>query len=350
MNKAEEEKMLFGHFLTVNDAVPMTSIIWSNIKYSKCNRATRTIIIWIIAILIVLLAFYGMVRFKDFGDSLVASAPTVKCPKKPIDLDTAYIDSIKVPKQRQGLLHCYCLKAYNENGGDITSTYADFLKKDPNLVESPCVEWKFAFVYNFYLVIIAGAMIGILNSICVAIFEIIVIFEKCQTYMEFTKAQFERIFIVQYLNIALVLIFADFSLGYAESELGLPILVGKHKDFDTAWFYDVGAKISFAMVTNSVSSFFGRLAHPLISIALRYYERDFNTHLRKYNNYIKAKQEEQEAERRRRRFSLGGRKEEPKEDKKEEEDMEGGTSLAKRKARGASYEGGNPNEVELVEP
>lgn len=98
---------------------------------------------------------------------------------------------------------------------------------------------------------------------------------------------------MQYLNIALVLIFADFSLGYAEGELGLPILVGKHKDFDTAWFYDVGAKISFAMVSNSISSFFGRLAHPLISIALRYYDRGFNLHLRKYNNYIRTKQREE---------------------------------------------------------
>jgi len=43
-----------------------------------------------------------------------------------------------------------------------------------------------------YLVIITGAMIGLLNTICVAIFEFIVIFEKCLTIETETKAQFNR--------------------------------------------------------------------------------------------------------------------------------------------------------------
>ena len=64
---------------------------------------------------------------------------------------------------------------------------------------------------------------------------------------------------VQYCMIALVLLFADFSLGYASDEVGLPILVGKFKDFDTDWFFDVGAKIQFTMISNSISPFFGKL-------------------------------------------------------------------------------------------
>lgn len=35
------------------------------------------------------------------------------------------------------------------------------------------------------------------------------------------------------MNIALVLIFADFSLGYAKEGTGFAILQGNYKDFDT---------------------------------------------------------------------------------------------------------------------
>ena len=102
-------------------------------------------------------------------------------------------------------------------------------------------------------------MIGLLNAICVAIFEQVpVLFEGCLTYQEQTMAQFERIVIVQYLNIAAVLLFADFSLGTVTAG-GVPILAGRYRDFDTIWYFKVGAKISFAMITNSIAPFFGEL-------------------------------------------------------------------------------------------
>jgi len=53
----------------------------------------------------------------------------------------------------------------------ITSTEPLFLELDKTLKANPCEEWLFAYEYNFYLVIISGAMIGILNAICVAFFE-----------------------------------------------------------------------------------------------------------------------------------------------------------------------------------
>jgi len=56
----------------------------------------RTTIIWIIAVLIICLAFYGMVRFKNYGDGLIAAAPNSKCPKKAIAIDEALTDFYKV--------------------------------------------------------------------------------------------------------------------------------------------------------------------------------------------------------------------------------------------------------------
>lgn len=87
-----------------------------------------------------------------------------------------------------------------------------------------------------WIIILAGAMIAIINVICVVIFELIVCFEKYQTYEEQTIAQYSRITIIQVLNIAFILLLAEFNLGRPEIGWGLPVLVGKYKDFDTAWY------------------------------------------------------------------------------------------------------------------
>jgi hypothetical protein len=136
-----------------------------------------------------------------------------------------------------------------------------------------------------YMIIITGAMIAAINGICVALFEILVpIFEGCVTYPAESKSQFNRIVIVQYMNIALVLLFADFSLGKV-SEGGISILMGKHRDFDTAWYYDVGAKITMAMVSNSIAPYASKLFEPILVPILRWVlDRCFKRHLRKKTN------------------------------------------------------------------
>lgn len=102
---------------------------------------------------------------------------------------------------------------------------------------------------------------------------------------------------MQYLNIALVFIFADFGFGLEYSPGAFPILVGKYRDFDTKWYYDVGAKISFAMVTNSFASFFGKLFEPLIQMAIRWLDRGFKKHLRMVTNIMEEKKVEIDKER-----------------------------------------------------
>ena len=188
------KKFLETHFLSVETPVAPSSIIWKNIQYSPCNRAIRSILIWIVALAIVAAAFIGMVRFKDWGDEIKAGASLeVKCPPDPVEPELALIDWDKPGKQREGMMHCYCLAAYNENGGNVASTMEVWQGLRPDIEENPCEEWKWVYEKSFYLIIITGAMIGALNGICVALFEHIVILEKCQTYAAQTKAQFTRI-------------------------------------------------------------------------------------------------------------------------------------------------------------
>ena len=64
---------------------------------------------------------------------------------------------------------------------------------NPELDEDPCSDWKFVYDNSMYLVIITGAMIGVINGICCALFEMIVVVEKCLTLENEIKAQFNRI-------------------------------------------------------------------------------------------------------------------------------------------------------------
>ena len=82
-------------------------------------------------------------------------------------------------------MHCYCLSVYNINGGSVEPAFPLFKKIDADLEKNPCEDWKFSYDFAFYLTIISGAMIGMLNTICVAIFENVpVIFEGCKTYTD----------------------------------------------------------------------------------------------------------------------------------------------------------------------
>ena len=149
------------------------------------------------------------------------------------------------------------------------------------------------------MIIITGAVIGAINGICVFLFEIIpIVFEKCLTHSDLTLAQFNRIFVIQFLNIGCLLIFCDFSTGYNDVSDGWGILSGKHRDFDTAWYYDVGAKITVAMISNSIiGPFTSQITKPIVLIILKRWllDRCCKKHLRKLHNAIEeAKKLEEE--------------------------------------------------------
>jgi hypothetical protein len=85
------------------------------------------------------------------------------------------------------------LTAYQSGEGDVSAANAELLLVNPSLDGEPCTDWKFIYENSMYLVILTGAMIGIINGICCFIFEVIVEFEKCINLEDEIKAQFNRI-------------------------------------------------------------------------------------------------------------------------------------------------------------
>jgi len=83
----------------------------------------------------------------------------------------------------------------------------------------------------------------LINAICVFLFEIMAPLEKCLTIPTETKATFNKIVIVQFLNIACILLFADFHVGEQTEDKVIELLKGNFVDFDTMWYYLDGSKI-----------------------------------------------------------------------------------------------------------
>ena len=187
----------YGQWLDVQETCSPNTLIWHHLRYSTCNIVTRCILVWILAVIICLLAFIAMVAFKNYNDELMAGAsPNMKCPKQPVSVELALEDFDKIPKQRQGFGPCYCLKEYNDNGNDVSGALTAFQEERADMTVNPCDEWKEKYEKSFYMLIISGAMIGVINGICVAIFQNIVVFEKLSTLELETTAQFQRIVMI----------------------------------------------------------------------------------------------------------------------------------------------------------
>ena len=90
----------------------------------------------------------------------------------------------------------------------------------------------------------------------------------------------------------MLFLFSDFTLGFDRESMTIPVLVGKYVDFDTFWYFDIGAKITMAMISNSLAPMGAPISEPLVKKILRFVlDRCFKCHLRKINNLDKKPEE-----------------------------------------------------------
>ena len=103
---------------------------------------------------------------------------------------------------------------------------------------------------------------------------------------------FRRILFVQVMNLGTVFLLSDFTLG--PNKLPIPILQGTYRVFDPGWFYDTGAKITLAMIGNSVTPHIANTFEPfLYKIFARFCcDRCCKKHLRKSSNVQGPEEEE----------------------------------------------------------
>jgi len=67
------------------------------------------------------------------------------------------------------------------------------------------------------------------------IFDKIAVFERSHTTNDETKRQFQKILIMQFINIAIVILLVNINISDG-GVLGLPILMGEYDDLDSKWY------------------------------------------------------------------------------------------------------------------
>ena len=87
---------------------------------------------------------------------------------------------------------------------------------------------------------------------------------------------------MQFSNIAVVLLFIDFSSNYRIP--GLPLLQGQYSDFTPQWFRKVGAALTFTMLLNTVTPHVSKTNKALLTFFIRLYDRGFKRDLKKNRN------------------------------------------------------------------
>jgi predicted exporter len=86
------------------------------------------------------------------------------------------------------------------------------------------------------MIVATSMVVVVINIIMCIIFERIVSFEKRQTANDETIAQFQKITIVQYINIGIVILLVNFD-SLQEPLLGfIPILNGDYTGFTAKWY------------------------------------------------------------------------------------------------------------------
>ena len=149
----------------------------------------------------------------------------------------------------------------------------------------PCEEWLSVYQNSATVQLLSGLAVPVVNVIVCFVFEIVAPLEKCLTYTEEDRGIFLRIVIIQFLSVGALFLFSDFTTSF-ERDDGVPVLMGKWRDYDTGWFYDIGGKVTIAILSNCFTPHIGKSFEPFLhKLVFRWwFDRCCKTHLRKVCN------------------------------------------------------------------
>lgn len=215
------------------------------------------------------------------------------CPKDSLSAEfkeMAYNDQIKDKEERAGLMSCYCAASiakdpkgiFDVNFSEFTS---DGQPEDPKY----CYSWLENQVIQNGLVIGASVLITVINVVACMIFEMIAKFERKHTINEETISQFSKITIIQFINVALIVICVNFSF-LDDPFLGfIPIFNGEYTDFSVKWYSNVGKTLCMTLMINIFSPHASKLSLPFLKFFFRWADRGYSSTFRVGENGVNTK-------------------------------------------------------------
>lgn len=136
------------------------------------------------------------------------------------------------------------------------------------------------------MVVGAAMVITIINVIACMIFELIAKYERKHTVNEETISQFSKITIIQFINVALIVICVNFKF-LEDDFLGfIPIFNGSYVDFTVEWYANVGKTLCMTLLINIFSPHASKLSLPFLKFFFRWVDRGYSRALRKENGDV----------------------------------------------------------------
>jgi hypothetical protein len=149
-------------------------------------------------------------------------------------------------------MHCYCFAKLKEAKGDINKVFGiSFTDVAPGDTEY-CRGWFWAYSEAMALKYGAPMVIVIINSLVPIIFDLLTRFESHKTKTEETLRTFEKVTLMQYFNIAIVLLLVNMNIGIKFLG-GFPVLAGDYTEFSVEWYKNIGATLCFTLLVNTAS-------------------------------------------------------------------------------------------------
>lgn len=125
------------------------------------------------------------------------------------------------------------------------------------------------------MIIGSSVMVTVINLFASTLFTIMVSFERKHTINEETEALFIKKTLIQYINIALIILAVNFDFLEGDFLGFIPLFNGTYPDFNAAWYKNVGKTLTFTLCINIFSPHVSYLITPVIKLFMRYYDRSY---------------------------------------------------------------------------
>lgn len=232
----------------------------------------------------------GILYFKSLAKISVDTKYVVPtfCPPKVTQLQAFNDHEIANPLNRRGLMNCYCLNQMKvlKDPKKVLATSFDSIKGAGKT--QYCKEWFYVYAYDMALKFGAPMVIIAINVIVPIVFHLLSEFEHATTKTEETERTFKKVAILSYFNIAIVILMINMNVGLDFAD-GFPILNGNYADFNTKWYKNVGAALSFTLLVNVFTPQMSKLSLPLIKVFLRCLDRGCGFKLKKDEDGVYTK-------------------------------------------------------------
>ncbi|KAF0697360.1 Aste57867_11946 [Aphanomyces stellatus] len=258
-----------------------TDIIWENLDYSVFARTCRVIVVNIIALSLLCISFIIIYAAKLQKNKLTQTygAP-VSCPMDGVT-QFQVIQEQTSGSGDQTMVMCYC-KASLLSSSLTATMNIEFVDHTTGQSAKYCDTWGTQYLTIQALMVASVLIVVIINACLTPLLQYLVLKQKSHTRSGVIVATVNKIFITQFFNTALIVLFLNANMDdvmasrNSASINGVQIFTGKYSDFTVAWYNDVGVSLMLTMLINMVSPHAGIFITYVILETNRFIDRGFS--------------------------------------------------------------------------